>query len=156
MIIIKIKDGENIERALKRFKRKINETKMVQELRKRKEFNKDSVIKREQNQKAKYIQKLKDKEEYQARQFKGLEHSFPKSKIWVRFPFRPQNYNTMDLYQRRNSKAAQEGSVVYKAPCGKTILQVVGINDFKEHLKNCVKCNEIKKHNTIIKGSRSI
>ena len=63
MLIIKIKDGENIERALKRFKRKFNETKMLPQLRDREKFTKPSVIKREQKKKAIYIQKLRIAEE---------------------------------------------------------------------------------------------
>jgi len=63
MLIVKVKDGENIERALKRLKRKVNQTKQVIELRKREEFVKPSVKKREQNKKAQYIQKLRDQEE---------------------------------------------------------------------------------------------
>lgn len=62
MLIIKLKDGENIERALKRFKRKFNETKMVPQLRDREQFTKPSVIKREEKKKAIYIQKLRDAE----------------------------------------------------------------------------------------------
>jgi len=63
MLIIKIKDGENIERGLKRFKRKFSQVQMVQELRKRQQFSKPSEIKREQLKKARYIQKLRDSEE---------------------------------------------------------------------------------------------
>jgi len=63
MLIIKIKDGENIERALKRFKRKFNDTKVVPQLREREQFIKPSVVKREQKKKAIYIQKLRTAEE---------------------------------------------------------------------------------------------
>jgi small subunit ribosomal protein S21 len=63
MLKIEIKSGENIERALKRFKRKFNETKMIRQLREREQFIKPSVKKRQQKLKAKYIQKLRDNEE---------------------------------------------------------------------------------------------
>lgn len=62
MLIEKVKPGENIDKALKRFKRKFNQTKMTQEIRERGEFKKSSVKKRETKKKAIYIQKLRDKE----------------------------------------------------------------------------------------------
>ena len=40
MIIVPIKEGENIERALKKFKRKFEKTGIVRELRSRKTFTK--------------------------------------------------------------------------------------------------------------------
>lgn len=58
MIIIPIKEGENIERALKRFKRKFEKTGTIKELRGRQAYQKPSVRKREQMQKAVYIQHL--------------------------------------------------------------------------------------------------
>lgn len=60
MLIIPIKDGENIDRALKRYKRKFDKTGVVRQLRARQAFAKPSVTKRAQNQKAQYIQQLKD------------------------------------------------------------------------------------------------
>ncbi len=60
MLIIPIKDGENIDRALKRYKRKFDKTGTVRQLRARTAFIKPSVIKRTQIQKAAYIQTLKD------------------------------------------------------------------------------------------------
>jgi small subunit ribosomal protein S21 len=62
MLIVKLQEGENIERALKRFKRKFNQTKMNQQLREREQFTKPSVKKRQTKLKAKYIQKLRDEE----------------------------------------------------------------------------------------------
>ena len=44
MIIVPVKDGENIERALKKFKRKFEKTGVVKELRARQQFDKPSVI----------------------------------------------------------------------------------------------------------------
>ena len=59
MLIIKVKEGESIERALKRYKRKHRNVKVVNEIRERKQFTKKSVKRREQIQKAEYVQKLK-------------------------------------------------------------------------------------------------
>lgn len=63
MLIIPVKEGENIDRALKRFKRKFDRTGRMRQLRKRQQFTKPSVIRRQQVLKARYIQGLKDKEE---------------------------------------------------------------------------------------------
>jgi small subunit ribosomal protein S21 len=60
MLIIPIKDGENIDRALKRYKRKFDKTGTVRQLRARQAFTKPSVSRRAEIQKAQYIQKLKD------------------------------------------------------------------------------------------------
>lgn len=49
MIIVPLKEGENIERALKRFKRKFERTGVVKELRKRQAFIKPSVDRRKKN-----------------------------------------------------------------------------------------------------------
>lgn len=63
MIVIPVKDGENIERALKRFKRKIEKTGVVKELRNRQAFEKPSVVRRTEIKKAIYIQELQRTEE---------------------------------------------------------------------------------------------
>ena len=63
MVIIPVKEGENIDRALKRFKRKFDRTKTMKNLRERKHFTKPSVAKRAQKIKATYVQKLKTEEE---------------------------------------------------------------------------------------------
>lgn len=63
MIVVPVKEGENIERALKRFKRKFERTGVVKELRSRQQFDKPSVKKRLKMQHAVYIQHLKDAEE---------------------------------------------------------------------------------------------
>lgn len=62
MLVVKVKDGEKIERALKRLKRKFRDTKVLQTLRSKKEFTKPSVERRQQIKKAQYIQSLKEKE----------------------------------------------------------------------------------------------
>lgn len=63
MIIVPVKEGENIERALKKFKRKYERTGIVKELRARQQFNKPSVIKRKKMMKAVYVQHLRTIEE---------------------------------------------------------------------------------------------
>ena len=63
MIIVPLKEGENIERALKKFKRKFEKTGVVKELRSRQAFTKPSVTKRKQKIHAVYVQKLQQSEE---------------------------------------------------------------------------------------------
>ena len=62
MLIIPVKDGENIDRALKRYKRKFVKTTVKSQLQERKQFTKPSVERRAQIQKAQYVQGLKDQE----------------------------------------------------------------------------------------------
>jgi small subunit ribosomal protein S21 len=62
MLIIPVKEGENIERALKKFKKKFDRTGVMKELRRRKQFTKPSVINREEKLKAEYIQQLRSAE----------------------------------------------------------------------------------------------
>ena len=62
MLIIPIKEGESIDRALKRFKRKFDKTGAMRQLRARKQFIKPSVKYRQKIQKAQYIQRLIDNE----------------------------------------------------------------------------------------------
>ena len=57
MLIIEVKESENIDRALKRYKRKVQQTKILRELRDRKEFKKPSVQRRNQILKAVYKEK---------------------------------------------------------------------------------------------------
>jgi len=58
MIIVPVKEGESIDRALKKLKRKFEKTGVVKELRERQKFTKPSVKKRDAVQRAIYIQKL--------------------------------------------------------------------------------------------------
>ena len=58
MLIIPVKEGDNIERALKKFKKKFDKTKAMKELRNRKEFTKPSVVKRQDNIRAVYREKI--------------------------------------------------------------------------------------------------
>ena len=59
MIIVKVKEGENIEKALKKFKRKFEKTGIVKELRSRQAFEKPSITNRKKMMKAVYVQKLR-------------------------------------------------------------------------------------------------
>ena len=63
MLIVTVKDGLTIDRALKILKNKVSRTKQNKELRDRQEFVKPSVKRRLEVQKAIYIQKLKDQED---------------------------------------------------------------------------------------------
>ena len=63
MIIVPVKDGENIERALKKFKRKFEKTGVVKYLRARQQYDKPSVLKRLKMQHAIYVQQLRANEE---------------------------------------------------------------------------------------------
>ena len=63
MIVIPVKEGENIERALKRFKRKFEKTGVIKELRTRQQYDKPSVKKRLKLEHAIYVQKLRAEEE---------------------------------------------------------------------------------------------
>jgi small subunit ribosomal protein S21 len=62
MLRIPIKKGEDIEKALKRYKRKFQKTQVSKELRSRKEFEKPSVKRRQEVIKAKYIQSIRTQE----------------------------------------------------------------------------------------------
>ena len=48
MLIINVKEEESIDRALKRYKRKHRDTKVIKELRRRKNFTKPSVERRDE------------------------------------------------------------------------------------------------------------
>ena len=63
MIIVPVKYCENIERALKKFKRKFEKTGVVKELRARQQYNKPSVLKRLKMEHAIYVQQLRANEE---------------------------------------------------------------------------------------------
>lgn len=63
MIIVPVKEGENIERALKKFKRKFEKTGVVKELRSRQAFKKPSEVRREEIKNAIYVQNLQITEE---------------------------------------------------------------------------------------------
>jgi len=58
MLIVQVKEGESIEKALKKYKKKFEKTGVVKELRERQKFTKPSVVKREGKIKAIYKQKM--------------------------------------------------------------------------------------------------
>jgi len=61
MLIVKV-DKNGIERALKLLKSKVIKTRQSSQLVERKEYEKKSVRKRKMLKKAKYVQKMKDKD----------------------------------------------------------------------------------------------
>ena len=63
MIIVPVKEGENIDRTLKKFKRKFEKTGVIRELRSRQAFVKPSVRRRDELKKDIYVQKLQREEE---------------------------------------------------------------------------------------------
>ncbi len=62
MIIVPVKEGESIDRSLKKLKRKFEKTGVVKELRERQKYTKPSVKHRDAVNRAIYIQKLQDAE----------------------------------------------------------------------------------------------
>jgi small subunit ribosomal protein S21 len=62
MLIIPVKEGENIERAIKKYKKKFDKTGVMRELRDRREFTKPSVARRQEVIRAAYRQKLRSEE----------------------------------------------------------------------------------------------
>ena len=63
MIVVPVKEGENIEKALKKFKRKFEKTGIVKELRSRQQFDKPSVTKRLKKERAVCVQQLQQIED---------------------------------------------------------------------------------------------
>ena len=63
MIIVQVKEGESIEKALKKFKRKFEKTGIIRELRSRQVFEKPSVTNRKKMVKAVYVQQLRQAEQ---------------------------------------------------------------------------------------------
>jgi small subunit ribosomal protein S21 len=63
MLIVQVKEGLTIDRALKILKNKVAKTKQNKEIRDRQEFVKPSVKRRMEIKRAIYVQKLKDSEE---------------------------------------------------------------------------------------------
>ena len=63
MIVVPVKEGENIEKALKKFKRKFEKTGIVKELRSRQQFDKPSVVNRLKKERAVYVHKLQQVED---------------------------------------------------------------------------------------------
>ena len=65
MLVIPVKEGESIERSLKKFKRKFEKTGAMRQLRARKQYVKPSVDRRKEMKKARYVQGLRLEEEGQ-------------------------------------------------------------------------------------------
>lgn len=63
MLIIEIRDGENIDRALKRYKRKFQNAGVMKELRERREFTKPSIKRRNEILKAQYREQVRREED---------------------------------------------------------------------------------------------
>lgn len=59
MLIVKVDNNTPIEKALKLFKSKVIKTKLMSEIRNRKQFTKPSILKRNELKKAKYVEKYK-------------------------------------------------------------------------------------------------
>jgi small subunit ribosomal protein S21 len=62
MIIVPVKESEPIDKVLKKFKKKVEKTGMLRELRDRQKFTKPSVLRREEIKKAAYKQTLNQEE----------------------------------------------------------------------------------------------
>ncbi len=58
MLIVQIKEGDTVEKALKKFKKKFEKTGVVKQLRERQKFTKPSIVRRAQIIKAAYKQNL--------------------------------------------------------------------------------------------------
>ncbi len=63
MIVMPVKEGENIEKALKKFKRKYEKTGVLKELRRRQYFAKPSVTNRKAKLHAVYVEQMQHAEE---------------------------------------------------------------------------------------------
>lgn len=64
MISVRLKDGENVDRALKRFKKKFERAKVLKQLRAKTFFVKPSVARRKELQKATHKQSMKESKEF--------------------------------------------------------------------------------------------
>ncbi len=62
MLIIPVKEGESIDRALKKFKKKFERTGVVKQLRSRQAYTKQSVVRRTEIKKAAYVANLRREE----------------------------------------------------------------------------------------------
>ena len=62
MLQIPVKEGESIEKALKKYKKEFERTGVLKQLRTRKEYIKKSVVRRQEVIKAQYVEKLKSAE----------------------------------------------------------------------------------------------
>lgn len=60
MIVVPVRDDENIERALRRYKKKFDRMGRMRELRRRQAFISDSEKTRKMMEKARYVQSLRE------------------------------------------------------------------------------------------------
>ena len=58
MLVVQLKEGDTLEKALKKFKKKFEKTGVVKELRERQKFTKKSVRTRQQKIRAVYVNKI--------------------------------------------------------------------------------------------------
>ena len=58
MLQVQVKEGEGVEKALKKLKKKFEKTQTLRELRKRQVFTKPSVVRREIIKRAKHKQRI--------------------------------------------------------------------------------------------------
>lgn len=63
MIHITVKEGESIEKALKRYKKKFDKLGIVRTLRNKQHFTKPSVLRRNQILKAAFTQQIRNQQE---------------------------------------------------------------------------------------------
>ncbi len=64
MIQVNVKDNESIDRALKRFKKKFERTKVLRQVRARAYYQKPSITKRAEKLKAEYKERMYAKENF--------------------------------------------------------------------------------------------
>jgi small subunit ribosomal protein S21 len=62
MLIIPVKEGESIDRALKKFKKKFEKTGVIKQLRRRQAYTKKCITRREEIKKAAYVTKMRREE----------------------------------------------------------------------------------------------
>ncbi|XOD68385.1 MAG: 30S ribosomal protein S21 [Flavobacteriales bacterium AspAUS03] len=62
-LITVIKEGESIEKALKKHKKKLDRTRVIRELRQRQQYIKPSKIRRNKILEAQYKERIRSKEE---------------------------------------------------------------------------------------------
>jgi small subunit ribosomal protein S21 len=58
MLVVQLKEGDTLEKALKKFKKKFEKTGVVKELRERQKYTKPSVRRRQQKIRAVYRHKM--------------------------------------------------------------------------------------------------
>ena len=81
MLVIPVKEGESIERSLKKFKRKFEKTGAMRQLRARKQYVKPPVGRRKEMKKARYVQGLRQEEEGQISALLKHYNEIPVSEI---------------------------------------------------------------------------